>query len=503
MSGRLWHARPLGAYRLATELRKHGYNVLVIDFLGKWLLDLREFDKLLKSVISDETLFVGYSGTFFSRNDEMNASLDTVDDFYKYKNSAISPWPVDPNVIKLINRRIKSLNSEIKIFYGGAWASFALDLLKPEVSGVDYVVQGFADSYIVDIMSKLRDKTHIQYSFENNCKVIKYDVTGAQFDFIGSSQTVFHESDCLSEHEIMPLETSRGCMFKCKFCSFPLLGRKKNDNSYHKHVSVVAQELKQNYEMFGIDTYMFVDDTFNETTDKLQEIYEAIKQSGVDVKFFCYLRLDLIERYPEQIELLKNMGMQSAFLGIETLNAKAARSVGKNSDPESVKSTLELMRATLGEDCSLHASFIIGLPHETEETINQWLSWVYDRADLLDSFNTQPLNLNKTDSSWPSEITRNPEKYGYTADQDNDWINNTGLTQQDSVKLSQTWLNKSWTSGRLKIGGFDIVGMQNLGFSFEELRHQKLNTLPIDAIKQRYQLKFDNYRQKLYKYLNK
>lgn len=503
MSSRLWHARPLGAYRLATELRSQGYDVLVLDFLSKWLLDLKEFDKLLKLIISDQTLFVGYSGTFFSQNEKIGKSLDTFDDFYNHKNSTISPWPVGTNAIRLINRRIKSLNPGIKIFYGGAWASNALDRLGPNETGVDYVVQGFADSYIVDLMNNLQNKKHISYSFENNCKVIKYDVTGAQFDFVNQSHTVYHESDCLSENEILPLETSRGCMFKCKFCSFPLLGRKKNDTSYHKHVSVVAQELKRNYETFGVNRYMFVDDTFNETTSKLQEIRDAIKQSGIDIKFFCYLRLDLVERYPEQIELLKDMGMQSAFIGIETLNTKSARAVGKSSDPESVKHTLELMRTAFGDQCNIHASFIAGLPYETEETFNQWMSWVHERSDLIDSFNIQKLSLNTKDTSWPSEITRNPEKYGYTLDHSGEWINNVGMTEQDAIKISESWLNRSWESGRLKIGGFDIMGMQNLGFDFDELKHQQLNQLPISTIKDRYQQKFDRYQQKLYEYLNK
>jgi radical SAM superfamily enzyme YgiQ (UPF0313 family) len=502
MSSRLWHARPLGAYRLATELRRQGYNVLVVDFLSKWLLDLREFDKLLKLIISDQTLFVGYSGTFFSRNDDKNVVLNSVDDFHEYKNHTIGTWPVDKNTIKLINQRIKSRNPEVKIFYGGAWASVYPEDLTHEISGVDYIVQGFADAYIVDIMNKLKAKEYIAYSPENNCKVIKYDVTGAQFDFVNSSQTIYHESDCLSNLEVLPIETSRGCMFKCKFCSFPLLGRKKSDTSYHKHTSVLSQELKHNYEAFGINRYMFVDDTFNESTAKLQEIHDAIQQSGVDIKFFCYLRLDLIERYPEQIELLKNMGMQSAFLGLETLNPKSARAVGKNSDPESVKNTLELMRTILGDQCSLHASLIIGLPHETEETIDQWMSWIYERSDLLDSFNAQPLNLNKKDTNWPSEITRDPEKYGYTADDPMAWVNNTGMTRQTAVKLSEIWLHRSWTSGRLKVGGFDILGMQNLNFSFEELRHQQLNQLPMDTIKERYHQKFKNYQQKLYMYIN-
>jgi len=491
----------MGAYRLATELRRQNYNVLVLDFFGRWIQDRKSFDALLKSVISDETVFVGYSGTFFSTNTTVSSTINEYNDFYRH--DTISTWPCDVNYIKLLNLRIKSLNPDIKIFYGGAWASFLTSNLSPKFTGVDYIVQGFADSYIVDLVHRLQEKKHIPYSFENDCKVIKYDVTGQKFNFSDQGQTIYHESDCFSASEVLPLETSRGCMFKCKFCSFPLLGRKKNDNSYHKSPTVVAQELEHNYKMFGVTGYMFVDDTFNETTDKIKEIHDAIKQSGVDIKFACYLRLDLIERYPEQIQLLKDMGVQSVFLGVETLNPRSARAVGKNSDPESVKQTLELMREILGDQCSIYASFIVGLPHETEETFNQWMSWVYDREDLIDSLRMNALTLNGQDASWPSEISKNPEKFGYTFDQNNNWINNVGMTEQTAQRLSNEWLKKGFETGRIKIGGFDIMGLQNMGFSFDELKNLEMRSLPIKTLRDCYQQMFNDYKQRLLAYLNK
>ena len=158
----------------------------------------------------------------------------------------------------------------------------------------------------------------------------------------------------------------------------------------------------------------------------------------------------------------------------------------------------------MGNRCNFHAGFIAGLPYETEKTINKWMTWVYKRHDLIDSFNIVPLNLNKTNSNWPSEITRDPEKYGYTAESENlKWINNMGLTQGDSVRICRKWLTKTWKSGRSKIGGFDIVGMQNLGYSFEELQRQTLNSLPLADIKQRYQKRFEEYKQRLHTYIGK
>jgi hypothetical protein len=49
--------RPLGAYRLASHLRDHGYDIQVIDFIHR--LDKEQIFKLVKKFITPETKFIG------------------------------------------------------------------------------------------------------------------------------------------------------------------------------------------------------------------------------------------------------------------------------------------------------------------------------------------------------------------------------------------------------------------------------------------------------------
>lgn len=493
MSDKIWHARPIGAYRLASELRDHGYKVLVVDFFSKWLMEPAEFDNLLKTVITEETRFVGYSGTFFSIRNRPKTEVDSYREYYGY---SMHQWPVEVKFIKKINQRIKSLNNRVKIFYGGAQAS-KLNANLTE-SGVDYVVQGLADSIIVEILDNLCNDRHIRYTPKNDCRVIDYDILGHQFDFV-NSRTVFHESDCFAPDEVLPFETSRGCLFKCKFCAFPLIGRKKNDPAYHRNIEIMAEELRHNYDLFGVTKYMFLDDTFNESTEKLRQVQAAIDMSGVDIRFSCYLRLDLISRYPEQIEILKSMGMQSCYLGIETLNLKSARSIGKSSHPDWIKSSLKDMQNILGDSCTIFGSFIAGLPHETEDTLEEWMTWVYDHPELIHGFSIGRLSFTK--SSFPSEIERDPGKFGYQIDSDGAWTNNMGMTQHRANEISHKWMEHSWNTNRLRISGWEAMGLQNLGYSFQELQKLTLNQLPMIDISRRYQKRFQDYKTKLFGYL--
>lgn len=492
MGGKFYHVRPLGAYRLASELRNHGYSVLVVDFLSNWLNDKAKFLKLLKNIISDQTLFVGYSSTFFSNENRSNITIDSFEKFY---GGFLSQWPAAVEEMTSINAFIKKLNPNIKILHGGAGSTPSISLKN---GGVDYVVQGLADKTVVDIADSLKNKTHIKFNLQNNIKVIDSNVTGSNFNF-PLSETVFHPSDFVNSSEVLPLETSRGCLFKCSFCAFPLLGRKKNDPDYHKHTDCIASEIKRNYDLYGITNYMFADDTFNESTGKLEQIYQAIQQSGVKINFNCYLRIDLLERYPEQIELLEKMGIQSCFLGIETLNLAAAKSIGKSSKPERIKLTLQKMKDIWKDNVVVYGSFIAGLPHETDDTINEWMQWVYDNPNLLDGYVIRALVISNN-KMFPSDINKNPEKYGYTIF-DRFWVNDTGMTYYTATELATKWMEKSWQSSRLTVAGHEMMALMGLGYTFDQLKKIKLNQLPFDQLLVKHNEKFKKYQDNLLDYV--
>lgn len=494
MSSKIWHVKPLGAYRLASELRSNGYSVLVIDYFSKWLQDKNSLHSLIDSVCGDQTLFVGYSATFFSSDIQIKSDIKSYGD---YRGGLLTPWPVDVNEISGLNQYIKSRSKNIKIFYGGS--GFPSTTPELEKSGIDYFVEGFADSYIVDILDDLsagRDLKHNILKKTNGIKVLDYDVRGEKFDFV-NSLTDYDESDIIESGEILPLETSRGCIFKCKFCAFPLLGRKKTDPAYHKNIESISKEIKQNYEKFGIYKYMFVDDTFNETTEKIKQIKSALDEAGVKIEFSAYLRMDLLERYPEQIDLLREIGLKSAFFGVETLNEKSARAVGKSSSIELVDKCIGFINDSWKGDVAIFGSFIAGLPYDDKVSVNDWMQWVYQQ-EFFDSYFINALGLH--DRVWKSELNRDPGKFGYTIN-DSIWTNNVGFNQIDAWKLSNYWMEKSWNQGRFRVAGWELMGLQTLGYTLEELNKYSLDTLPFQEFGERQKNKFLRYKTKLFEYI--
>jgi radical SAM superfamily enzyme YgiQ (UPF0313 family) len=491
MSGRFWHAKPLGAYRVATELRNHGYSVKVVDFISQWLNEPTEFLKLLNLVIGPNTLFVGFSGTFFS-NRNIKSKISNYNDFF----GQWSPWPVEAEKMNVYLKYIKKTFPHVKTVYGGISEPYNIARV---AKFVDFVVSGLADNTAIELADHLSKKTSLKYMIgPDSSKIIAHDITAKSFDF-PKSKVEYRVEDHIMPGEILPLETSRGCLFKCSFCDYPLIGRRKGDPEYHKNTDTFAEELKNNYNNYQIDTYMMVDDTFNETTGKLEELLRARDKSGIDIKFSAYIRADLLIRFPEQVKLLNDLGMVSAFFGIESLYRPSAMAIGKSTHPDKIKDLFyKLKQDWIGDELRILGSFIIGLPEDNPETLSTWLPWLENNDCPIDM-----LNINAMALSSLSDIGKYPEKYGYTIDKETGMWSNKYWNLGDVKKYTNELRNRYWNSGRLRIAGWDFMGLKNIGLDHHNLHNKALNELDYTLLVNKQQTQWQKYRDIVLQYESK
>jgi len=185
-----------------------------------------------------------------------------------------------------------------------------------------------------------------------------------------------------------------------------------------KYCDVLEEELLTNYEMWGTTRYFIVDDTFNDSTEKMQMFLDVTKRLPFKISFWCYLRLDLLTAHPEQIPMVKEMGMAQCYFGIETFNKEAGKSVGKGADPDKLKETLYECRRVWGTDISIQAGFIVGLPHEDSKSIMETAKWLAQPDCPIDIKWIVPLSIAAGNHEvlkymHRSEFDLNSEKYGY------------------------------------------------------------------------------------------
>ena len=414
--------RTLGVYRIAHLLRQQGFRVKVIDFIYPLLKDHKEHLFLyLTEICSPHTLF-GFSTTFFADfiNTDIEENLKVPGWRRGYIQTAIyenKRVDIDENLMNLFNF-IKHDFDNAKIIMGGYGAAS-----RPIFNQcpIDHWIMGYAEEFTVSTINQILD-------IEDNI-------------FSG---------------ETLPIELSRGCIFKCKFCSYPLLGRKPEDK-YLKKEDCIFNEMMHNYENFETTNYLMMCDTFNESTHKLLNINSAMnmfkRETGESIRYVAYLRLDLLERFPEQIEILNEMGIKAAHFGIESLNYPSAKSVGKGLKTEKIYKTLEKCQDAWPSDVILYSGFIIGLPHETKETATEWCNMLLNRQIPLTCWKLAPLSMEKDISSnvpYLSEFDQNAENYGY--DRSGAEWTNEHWSFSEAKSFAEEWSqkfidNKSHSSG--------------------------------------------------------
>lgn len=445
--------RYIGPYKLAHQVRSAGYHSQVIDFITE--LSEEELWELTTKFVTDETVVLGISATFLFTVSKFDESLGRV--------SRI------PGHIYRVLTRFKETYPHIKIILGGYNAEV--------VSGfglVDAIVTGFGEDTFLELVNHYKKKTPAPYSKLHaprkgkNILLNYYQAREKKYD-IASDSFLFSKNDCILPNDTLPLEISRGCIFKCKFCRYPLLGRGKLD--YLRNMECVRDELVHNYENFGVTNYYILCDTFNDTEYKIGEWHKAVTSLPFKITFSAYIRADLIHRYPDTAYQLKESGLFGAYHGLESLHPDASRLVGKGWNGKHARDFIpELYHNIWKGEVSQTLNAISGLPGEPEESHWSTVDWFIDNK--LHHLNFFGLLIEK--NPWKhnsSEFERNAAEYGFQFDEHGNWYNgewNFIRAHQLSLKLNDKLFPHN------KSGVWGGQSLMSVGFNKDTILNRKI-----------------------------
>lgn len=423
MAGYHGFGRSAGAYRIASEWRSRGMEVKVVDCFNSFTL--QQLKDIIVQNKTSETEFVGFSTTFLLDR-ENNSVWDNKEKRPKPRAKVVEDADkLTPTGLRIYDQYdlfsfIKSLG--LKVVLGG-WRTGTSD--DPEI---DYIYGPCEERYF------------------------------PEFDFT-KSQILYDESDHIMEGEDLPIEIARGCIFKCKFCFYHLNGKKLWE--YVKSPQVLREEMMRNYINFGTTGYMFSDDTYNDSPEKITELAKMYKTLPFDMRFSTYARLDLMIAKPETQEILVESGLKSVFFGIETFNKTAGKFIGKGMDPDKVKHGLMEFRRKY-PDILVYTSMIAGLPEETLEDMDESFKFLTEEAKVH-NVAWSPLFINSG-----SDMSVNAEKYGYTkgSNDHRQWTRSDGLTYIDTFN----WVLEKKLEYPGHPAGFTLYNrIHNMGYSHDEI----------------------------------
>jgi pyruvate-formate lyase-activating enzyme len=213
---------------------------------------------------------------------------------------------------------------------------------------------------------------------------------------------------------IMHFEMSKGCIFNCSFCNYQL----RKTKSQFKSAKEIIQELEAFYQHFGTPNIFLLCNTFNDDEAKILELAKACEQLSFTPRFFAYTRLDLFAVQSEKIRDFFNKYVKFIWLGIESFSKESLRVIKKSTNVEGIKRALLRLREE-NIDAHITASFIVGLPGDSFETLLEATKWCSDNK-VCNNIVVNPLRINPVDGNEYlglnefSEFDVNYQKFGFS-----------------------------------------------------------------------------------------
>jgi hypothetical protein len=484
----IYIAKTIGPFKCAHVLRSAGYSCLVIDHLHAF--DYAELTTLIDKVFSNKTVAVGFSTTFY-KNSNVDPNPDGSLTYTEFLGDSL--FPQGKEFEKSILSYIKNISPNCKVMVGGA-----------NVRGqyqnrtVDYAFVGFSEGTMINLANHLVKGETLNSAIKNIWGVtVLDDRTASTHDFKNTNFS-WQSTDVVNAKSL-PIEIARGCIFKCKFCSYPMNGKQNLD--FVKSIELLRQELQDTYDRYGVTTYSIVDDTFNDNDYKLNLILEAVKQLTFQPKFWAYTRIDLLHT-KKQIDKLYDIGLRGFYFGIETLHQESSRLIGKGYAPKKQIAAIKDLRNRYGNEITMHGSFMIGLPKDSLENVTKTFEQLMDGTIPLHSFDFKALTLDRLNRvNWASELSTNFEKYGYI-DQGTiynkyvDWKNDY-TTFKEAHKLELEFRKTFQNSANYHLPGQPIWSLVNYGYELNYLTNLLHKDIPWHDLAQHKREFITEYKKQL------
>ncbi|MEK7238298.1 MAG: radical SAM protein, partial [Nitrospirota bacterium] len=160
--------------------------------------------------------------------------------------------------------------------------------------------------------------------------------------------------------KIIPIATSRGCPFACRFCSvIPMFGRKYR----FKSIDRVIEEIKA--VASSTEHIFFIDDNFAADKKRTKALLQAILDNNIKIEWSAQMRTD-IARDPELIKLMAKTGCFSVFIGFESINPETLALYNKSQKVEDIDGCIKALKR---HSIHIHGMFVLGSDTDDIQTI--------------------------------------------------------------------------------------------------------------------------------------
>jgi len=274
----------------------------------------------------------------------------------------------------LLVRELKRRHPEKTIVLGGVGAkSVEAELLRrfPEIDIVAYGEGEVSAPVLVDHLVHHRDLADCpNIFFRDDGRVVKTEPC-ARIRDLGAIAYPAYEKIDLTRYSGIGMITSRGCPFRCTFCSVAPVW---DFQPYLRTAEGIIAEMRYLLERGKTDLFLFQDEYFLASPERAKDFSRKLIASGLKARWKAFGRVNLIDR--EAMELMAKSGCVEIRYGIESGSQEILDRTVKGFE---LAKAIEIVSESSKVFPSVDAFFIWGFPFETMEQF-------YQTVFLMNSF---------------------------------------------------------------------------------------------------------------------
>jgi radical SAM superfamily enzyme YgiQ (UPF0313 family) len=362
---------PVWAGLTATYVRKHGFEVAIID---------SEAEQLSPQDVADRVA-------------TLNPRLVAICVYSHQPSASTQNMGAAGAIAEMISRQ-----QHVKIImYGGHVAALPERTLRDEM--IDYVAIGEGPETIVQLLEDMGTPDEFNVlglGIRGDASIYKVNpapvlikeldqlMPGPAYDLLDMSKYRAHNWQCFGGKDrsgYASIYTTLGCPYSCTFCAVqsPFLagqsaaGMKTNSYRYWSP-ALIGETLEWLVKAYGVKNVRVADEMFVLNKTHVEAICREIITRKLDLNLWAYARVDTVKD-DQTLALLKLAGFHWLCFGFESSSQAVRAGVGKGYAAEM---THDVVRRVHAAGIYVLANYIVGLPDDTHETMEQTLQEAID-----------------------------------------------------------------------------------------------------------------------------
>jgi lipid biosynthesis B12-binding/radical SAM protein len=321
---------PLGLSMIAASLKNAGHSVQQFDFLAS----NRSIEALSNAISEFRPEIIGIS----IRN------IDNV-------NLLNEQRYID--AVKNIIAEIRQM-SQAKIILGGSGFSIMPEEILEKV-GADYGITGEGEALIVDFVNQVDKGIYPQEKIiRSTPKLCSNQIPSACYD---SEIMQFY----LKRGNVASVQSKRGCLHKCVYCSYPIL---EGSSIRTRDTQAVVDDIQNLIDHFGAKYIFFTDSVFNDDTGNYLNLLREMKKRKINVPWTAFFKPGGLD--DSALSLMQETGLKAAEIGADACSDTTLKKIGKSF---LFKDILECNALFAKYNIATAHYFMFGCPGETQETV--------------------------------------------------------------------------------------------------------------------------------------